>query len=176
MKSPHDLPVCMVTGGSSGIGLATCDVFRKNGYHVAFCGRDRTRLIEAERTLSEAAILAQDTHPQLLAVQADVGDPNQIDEFVERTFESFQRIDVLVNNAGMVPFGLLKDIPRDDFAQSLDVNIGGTFFTTQCVWPIMKRQGGGVIINISSLAAVDPFPGNGLTEPARRGSRRLRKR
>ena len=97
----------------------------------------------------------------MLAVQADVGDPEQVNEFVARTHERFHRIDIVVNNAGVVPFGPITSLSHDDLWQSLNVNIGGVFSTTKAAWPIMKEQGGGIFVNISSLAVVDPFVGNG---------------
>ena len=97
----------------------------------------------------------------VLAVQADVGQPDQVAELFDQVSSKFCRLDVLVNNAGVVPFGLIPEITYSDLEYALNVNIGGTFMTTKAAWPIMVEQGGGIVINVSSLAAVDPFPGNG---------------
>ncbi len=149
-------PVCLVTGGSSGIGLATCRLFLENGYAIAYCGRDGSRLESSHDQL--ASIAGED---KVLAVQADVGDPDQVDDFVSQTREQLHRIDIVVNNAGVVPFGMITELTHADLQHSMDINIGGTFSTTKAAWPIMKEQGGGIFANISSLAVVDPFVGNG---------------
>ena len=137
MSTDNKLPVCLITGGSSGIGLATCRHFLENGYAVAFCGRDAGRL---ESSHDELVTIAGDD--KVLAMQADVGVQDQVADLVSGTHDRFKRIDVLVNNAGVVPFGTITELTQEALWESLNINIGGVFSTTKSAWPIMKEQGG----------------------------------
>jgi 3-oxoacyl-[acyl-carrier protein] reductase len=145
-------PVCLVTGGTSGVGLAILQRLAKCGYQVATCGRDSQRLRIAEATL-------HDIRPNGLFIQADLAKPADAISLADQTTERFQRIDLLVNNAAVAPLAPFAEISSETFENAIDVNVRSIFYLTQRVWRQMKRQGRGIIINISSLAAVDPFPG-----------------
>ncbi len=143
--------VCLVTGGSSGIGLATAKRFAHEGYAISICGRHSEALESAADSIGNAAAV--------LKVTADVGDSNSRKKLIAETIGTYGRIDVLVNNAGAAPLNDFESIDEEAFEDVLNTNIRGVFHLSQAVWPILKSNGGGSIVNISSLAALDPFPG-----------------
>jgi 3-oxoacyl-[acyl-carrier protein] reductase len=143
--------VAMITGGSRGIGFETAKAFLLAGFKVAFCGRSQTNVKQAEEELKQPG--------DLFAMAADVRDYGQLKKFVAETLKQFSRIDVLVNNAGVLWFG---DFQRQDVRsinEEVDVNLKGMLFTTRAVLPEMLRQKKGVIINISSGAGKHGSPG-----------------
>ncbi len=151
-----DLPrVCVITGGSSGIGLATALRFVAAGDHVAICGRDEARLSTAKRALESEAADAS----QVLVRRLDVSQPGSVQKFIDDVRTEMGRVDVLFSNAGYPPCDAVCNITREQFDQAIAVNIAATFEGTQAAWPIMQEQGQGVIINMSSMAAIDPFEG-----------------
>lgn len=154
MSPPNDHdPVCLITGGTSGIGRATALLFRDHGYQVATCGRDPQRLAELRDQLVSAETEAN------LVLPVDLADTAATHEFADQVVQRFGRVDVLVNNAAIAPLLPFEDIDPAVFEQTLNVNIRNTFYLTQQIWKQMVQQGRGVIVNISSLAAIDPFPG-----------------
>lgn len=152
MNSPTKEPVCVVTGGTSGIGLATVRLFAKQGYRIATCGRDAERLQEVSTALAESAA----NH---LVEQVDLCEVDQTRAFATKVIEQFQQVDLFVNNAAMSPLSPFDAIEESTFEQTVNVNIRSPFYLTQQIWKQMQQQGRGVVVNISSLAAVDPFPG-----------------
>jgi len=148
-------PVCIVTGGTSGIGLAAVRLFARQGYRIATCGRDAERLqsLSAELNDSDAFHLAH------IVEQVDLDDVGQTRQFATKVIEQFQQVDLLVNNAAMSPLSPFEEIEAATFEQTLNTNIRSPFYLTQQIWPQMQKQGRGVVVNISSLAAIDPFPG-----------------
>jgi NAD(P)-dependent dehydrogenase (short-subunit alcohol dehydrogenase family) len=145
-------PVCVVTGGSAGVGLAIASHFAARGYRLALCGRDPQTLRAAEHQLAQTA-------PVCVALPLDVAQPGAPACLIEEAVRRFGRVDVLVNNAGHAPLAPLEQLSPADFERALAVNVSAVFHATQAVWPVMRRQKSGVIVNISSLASVDPFPG-----------------
>lgn len=139
-----------MTGGSSGVGLATAITLAGNGYTVAICGR-RKELLD-----SAVSQLDGDGH---LALEADLCSGEQAVSFARSVLERFGRVDVLVNNAGMAPLSPLEEVTDEQFEDTLSLNVRSIFYLTREFWPVMKEQGSGTVVNVSSLAAVDPFPG-----------------
>ncbi len=148
------LPVCVITGGSSGIGESTAARFAREGYQLAICGRDADRLAAAADRLGPSANVY--THA------CDIGEVGGARKFIQSVGERFGRVDVVINNAGCAPLGQTVDMALDDVHRLIDVNMLAILATAQSVWPLMKQQQRGVIVHVSSLAAVDPFPGLGL--------------
>ncbi len=153
-----DAPVCALTGGSSGIGLATCLKFANEGYRIATCGRVASRL---EAAVDQIRKVSGDA-TRVVSLVADVGHDQEARNFIDFAIAQWGRIDVLVNNAGRAPLATIADISPDDFAQAVAVNLSAVYATIQAVWSSMRQDGGGIIVNISSMAAVDPFPGLGM--------------
>lgn len=94
-----------------------------------------------------------------MIMEADLNEPGTAATFVGAVQSKFGRIDILVNNAGYAPLAPFEEIEFETFDQVCNINIRSVFGATQSAWKKMLKQGRGVVINISSLAAVDPFPG-----------------
>ncbi len=159
-KEQYDLyerPLCVVTGGSSGIGLATAMTFASNGYNLLICGRSKERLDSAMSKILNSA----DSSCLCLTKAIDLGQSGSA-ELLASTALEFGRIDVLVNNAGVAPLAPLDTLTDEQLDQTINVNMRSVFKLTQAVWPLMKQQNNGVVVNLSSLASIDPFPGFSL--------------
>ena len=146
--------VALITGGAAGIGKATAERFGEAGAKVVIC--------DVNRELGEATATA--LGPEVVFYPVDVTDREACQRWVEEVVESYGRIDVLINNAGVLRDAalvkvkegeLLKQMPESDFDLVLAVNLKGVFNCTQAVAPVMIRQGGGVILNASSVVGLD---------------------
>jgi 3-oxoacyl-[acyl-carrier protein] reductase len=144
--------VAVVTGGTRGIGLATVRLLAEAGASVVVSGRDEDRLEALARELEAAGA-------PFLTVAADAAKREDADRLVESTRERFGRIDVLVNNAGIIRDQLLVRMKDEDWDQVLDTNLRGVFLMTRAVGKVMIRQKRGRIINISSTAGAMGSPG-----------------
>ncbi len=149
-----DNKVVMVTGGGRGIGRALCRQFGKKGARVIALAR-------SEDQLGETKQLVEADGGKLVALARDVTNVEALGDAITETSKRFGRLDVLVNNAGLASCAPAADLDVDDFERMLRLNIAAVFYACRFVWPIMKGQGGGTIVNISSMAADDPFPGLG---------------
>ncbi len=137
--------VALVTGGSRGIGAAIARALAAAGYAVAFSYRDRK-----DSATALAGDLRRSGH-EVQAFQCDVAHAAQSDALVADTLREFGRIDALVNNAGVhVPNVRFADLKDDDWARVIDVNLSAPFRLARAVLPIMRKQGIGHIINLSS--------------------------
>ena len=146
--------VAIVTGASSGIGKASALALMKEGYAVVFAGR-RKDLLES------AAAEGKGTPGKSLVVQTDVTSHESIKALFAKTKETFGRLDVLFNNAGMgAPAVPLEDLTYEKWKQVVDVNLTGLFLCTQEAFRAMKSQDprGGRIINNGSISAHAPRP------------------
>jgi NAD(P)-dependent dehydrogenase (short-subunit alcohol dehydrogenase family) len=148
--------VALVTGASSGLGVTFARALADAGADVVLAARRVDRLEEVAEAIRKDGRRA-------LAVECDVTDPDMVEAAVGRAVAEFGRIDVLVANAGSVPegFAMPEKLPAELFAQSIDVNLNGTWNTCQSVGRQMLRQGAGSIVIISSytgLAGVPHFP------------------
>ena len=144
----HD-KVALVTGSVRGLGWEIVQAFAEEGAKVAICDLSLSDVDEAAARLG---LLRQ----KVLGVQADVTSERDVNNLFERTLEKFNRLDILVNNAGFAwprggPVNLeLADTPLDVWLKVLDTNLNGTFLCSREALKIMRPQGGGSIINISS--------------------------
>jgi len=142
--------VALVTGGSRGIGKAIAIGLAQAGADVALASR---KLADLEQVAGEIKALDR----KALAVAAHVGRLEDINNLVNRVKEEFGRIDILVNNAATNPtMDSALDIQERAWDAIMNLNLKGLFFLSQAVAKLMKEQGGGVIINISSVAGLTP--------------------
>jgi 3-oxoacyl-[acyl-carrier protein] reductase len=144
--------VAIITGGSSGIGLAIAAAVAAEGMAVAIGARDSTRL-------KQAVIGLQDSGVVVLAVPTDVAVAAQVERLVAKTVERFGRIDLLVNSAGTYREGDIDEMGEAEWDAVQAVNLKGAFLCTKAVLPIMKRQRSGYIVNIASVAGKTGFGG-----------------
>ncbi|WP_066190556.1 SDR family oxidoreductase [Gracilibacillus timonensis] len=148
--------VAMVTGASSGFGLLTVVELAKSGYLVIATMRD-TRKQEPLLTLAEE----QQVRERIQVWSLDVTKRTQIIEIAEKLTETYQRLDVLVNNAGVSIGGFNEEIREEDWRLSMETNFFGVVFLTQAILPLMRQQQSGKIINMSSVGERIAFPGYG---------------
>jgi len=136
--------IVLVTGGSKGIGLAIARAFVARGDQVVVGARSAPASLQAER---------------LHVVKADVRRPDDAQRLVDEAVARFGGLDVLVNNAGIGKFADVADMSLDDWHAIIDTNLNGVFYCTRAALPVMRARGGGFILNISSLAGKNAFPG-----------------
>jgi short-subunit dehydrogenase len=136
--------VVLITGGSRGLGLVLAHEFAREGARVVICGRDKTTLKRAQSKLAEHKL-------SVLGIPCDVTSQEQVKTLVRHVRERFQRIDVLVNNAGMITVGPLEVMTRDDYEDALNLHVWAPLYTTLAVLPDMRRRGEGRIVNIASI-------------------------
>jgi len=142
--------VAIITGASAGIGLAAARLFAEKGAKVALVARSGSILAQIAQEL-----------PDALAVPADLSDVAQVPGVIEAVHAHYGRIDVLVNNAGRAFHTPIEHADTALFQQLLNLNVVSVVRAMQCVIPIMRAQGGGVIVNISSGLTRGYLPGVG---------------
>ena len=144
--------VIIVTGASRGIGKATALLLAEKGAKVVIAARNKTDL---EKTAQE--IKNKSKNGECLAVVTDVTKEENIKNLVQSAFKKFGRIDILVNNAGIGINKPVVDFATEDWNQTIDTNLKAPFLASREVLPIMIKQKGGQIINISSGAGKNPI-------------------
>jgi meso-butanediol dehydrogenase/(S,S)-butanediol dehydrogenase/diacetyl reductase len=137
----------LVTGAASGIGAATARRFAHEGARVVIADVDEAG---AERVAGEIG----QAGGSALAVRADVADPEQVRGMVERATDAFGRLDVLHNNATHVETGQIERLPLEGWNRTLAVNLTATFLGIKYAAPVMRRQGGGAIVNTASISGL----------------------
>jgi NADP-dependent 3-hydroxy acid dehydrogenase YdfG len=149
-----EAPVAMLTGAGSGIGRAAAVMLAREGFRLALVGRRLNRL---EETAALARRESGTQTPLLLA--ADVGDVGAAAGAVDRVVRRLGRLDALINNAAAIVVQPLAQADEATMLEIFSANVLGPLAMIARALPIMIHRGGGRIINISSVAAVDPFPG-----------------
>ena len=147
--------IAIVTGSSSGIGKAIALRFDQEGATVMVAAR---RLHKCEETVAQIQAAGGTAVP----VQTDIADEAQVERLISDTVRRFQRLDILVNNAGIFGGRQLAETGTDTFDEVMQTNVRGTFFCCRAGFTQMKKQGGGTIINMSSVAGVQAWSGTGL--------------
>jgi NAD(P)-dependent dehydrogenase (short-subunit alcohol dehydrogenase family) len=138
MSKRFEGKVAVVTGGNSGIGLATAKLFHNEGAKVAISGRDQKTLDEAVKTIGNGT----------LAVKADVSKLPEIDKFFAQIAAKFGKIDVLFANAGVAKFAPIADSNEQLFDENFDINVKGMYFTLQKAIPLLNDNGA-IVLNAS---------------------------
>ncbi len=147
--------VVAVTGASSGIGEATALACARAGAALALAARRSERIDAlAERIAAEGG--------RAVAVASDVGEEGQARAFIERTHAELGRLDVLVNNAGVMLLGPIENAPTEEWRRMVHVNVFGVLYCTHAALPLMRAQGSGHIINVSSVAGRVARAGSGV--------------
>lgn len=143
--------VAVVTGAGSGIGAAIARLFAARGATIAAADRDATAAgrIASEITTSGASAMG---YP------CDVSDPGEVEALFRSLETDHGRVDILVNNAGIAHIGNIEQTTPDDFDRLYRVNVFGVYLCARAVVPIMLRQGGGVILNMASIASLVGLP------------------
>jgi len=137
--------VVVITGASSGLGEATARLLASQGASVVL----GARRVERIRALADELVASGG---KALAVQTDVTDVEQVKWLVEAAVQAYGRIDVMINNAGLMPHSLLELGKVDDWNRTIDVNLKGVLYGIAAALPYMKAQKSGHIINVSSVA------------------------
>lgn len=145
--------VVVITGASSGIGEATAKKFAEAGANLVLIARREDRLQDL------AQKLVDDFQTESMVVQLDITDRAAVLEAFENIIHAMGRVDVLVNNAGLMPVSYLDKLKIDEWDRMIDVNLKGLLYCIAGVLPQMKSQGGGHIVNISSVAGRRVWPG-----------------
>jgi meso-butanediol dehydrogenase / (S,S)-butanediol dehydrogenase / diacetyl reductase len=138
----------IITGGGSGIGLATARAFCKEGAKVILFGRQKEKLISAANELGESALI----------IQGDMTKNDDLDQLINNTLNNFKDIDILVNSAGIFNGAPLHEISDSQWDGMMDINIRSVFQLTRRVLPIMMDQKSGSIIHISSILGLIAVP------------------
>lgn len=141
--------VALVTGSSRGIGRAIAEAYAREGARIVLNGTDPDALSAAEEGIRGAGA-------EVLSVRADVSSPEQVDDLVGRAVDRFQRIDVLVANAGKMFVGKLDEIAVEAWDEAMRVNLRSVFLCCRAVIPHMKKQQYGRIITMSSAGGKNP--------------------
>jgi NAD(P)-dependent dehydrogenase (short-subunit alcohol dehydrogenase family) len=143
--------IALVTGGTKGIGRAIAETLLKAGASVFICARKKAEL---KRTLKELAAFG-DVKGEI----CDVASEEQVKTMLNEAARVFGAVDILINNAGIGIIGkTVEEMKSADFEQTLQTNLFGVFYTCHHTIPLLKKRGGGYIINISSLAGQNAHP------------------
>ena len=136
--------IAVITGGTKGIGRAIAETLLKAGASVFICARDKTELKRALEELSAFGNIDGEV--------CDVRSEGQVEAMLAECARVFGAVDILVNNAGIGIIGkTVEEMSAEEFEQTLQTNLFGVFYTCHHAIPLMKKRGGGYIINISSL-------------------------
>ncbi len=143
--------VILITGASSGIGFSTAITLSKSGATIVAGARRTEKLEELKKTLENSS-------GRILTTSLDVTKKDECQRFADLALKEFGRIDVLINNAGLMPLSFVKNLKVDEWDRMVDVNIKGVLYCTAAVIPNMISNKSGHIVNISSVAGRLVFP------------------
>ncbi len=144
--------VAIITGASSGIGEATAKALSAEGAKVVLAARRTDRLQNLKNEIEAAG-------GEALVVQTDVVNRTEVEKLGQTTLDHFGKIDILINNAGLMPLSFMKNLHVDEWERMVDVNLKGALYAIAAVLPNMMENKSGDIVNISSVAGRKLFPG-----------------
>jgi len=139
-----DKKICLVTGAGRGIGSAVAELLAQHGATVVLNARTASTIEQVAASITASGGTAH-------AIAGDVTDENFVAQLFENIRERYGRVDVVVNSAGMAPFGPIEDLPVEAFRRGLELNVTAVFLCMQQAVRLMKTSGGGKIINIGSV-------------------------
>lgn len=143
----------MITGASSGIGEETVRLLSENGAKLVLGARRVDRLEKIQQKIG---------HDSVSIKKTDVTNLDEVNALIETAYNDFGRIDILINNAGLMPQSFLEKNKQDEWNQMIDVNIKGVLYGIGAVLPYMRKQKSGHIINLASVAGHVVFPGSAV--------------
>ena len=146
--------VVLITGGGTGLGAETARHLASKGASVALAARRRNKLDEVVAQITDAGGRAR-------AYLLDVADKKQFKAVVDAVVADFGRLDVLINNAGLMPIRPMAEVNTDEWDAMINVNLRGTLYGIAAALPIFLKQGSGHIINLSSVAGIKVFAPGG---------------
>ncbi|RAX59187.1 3-hydroxybutyrate dehydrogenase [Helicobacter monodelphidis] len=152
--------VAVITGSASGIGLNIAQHFYSNSYRVVFTDINQEALHNA---------IANYPQDEVLGIQCDVSKEEEVANLINKSYEHFGRIDVLINNAGLQYVAKIEDFPSVKFEKMIQIMLFGAFYSTKYVLPIMKNQSFGRIINMASINGLIGFAGKAAYNSAKHG-------
>lgn len=161
MKRLQD-KVAIVTGSSSGIGKAIALRFGEEGAKVVVAARRKSLCEQVARQICQKG-------GDAFVIQTDVSHEQQVDALFEKTIQQYGRVDIVVNNAGIFGGRRIAETTTKVFDDVMSVNLRGTFFCCRAAFKYMKKQGGGVILNMSSVAGVQAWAGTGAYSASKHG-------
>jgi len=144
--------VAVVTGGTRGIGREIARALAGEGADVVLCGRDKGLAEQVGAGLSRGG------PGRCTGMACDVRRYGEVEGLMRHAAETFGGLDILVNNAGVAGRGAVADLPLEKWHEVIETNLTGVFYCCRAAIPWMRKRGGGYIINISSLAGVNPIP------------------
>jgi glucose 1-dehydrogenase len=159
--------VALITGAASGIGRATAIRFAQEGARIVVVDRQEDSRLASETPPTAAAIRA--ARGEAIFVRTDMTQRAEVDAAVAAALEQYGRLDILVNNAGIFKRNAITDVLDDEWEQVLNLNLRGYFFACRRVIPQMLKQGGGKIVNMSSIHGILGTAG-GLTYCTSKGA------
>jgi len=154
--------VTIVTGSSSGIGKAIALRFGEEGAKVVVAARRKAFCEQTAKQICQKG-------GEAFVVQADVSHENQVELLFDKTVQQYGRVDIAVNNAGIFGGRRIAETTTKAFDEVMNVNLRGTFFCCRAAFKQMKKQGGGIIVNISSVAGVQAWSGTGTYSASKHG-------
>jgi len=147
----------IVTGSGRGIGKETAILLSKNGLNVVVCCRTQRDIDSTAKEIKEI-INTEGAEDRILCIRCDVSISSEVDYLIKSTIEKFEKINVLINNAGIVYIKKLIDTSEEEWDNTINTNLKAAFLCTKGVLPSMLENNSGVIINVSSGAGKTGFP------------------
>jgi NADP-dependent 3-hydroxy acid dehydrogenase YdfG len=150
-----DKRTALITGASSGIGRAIAKKLAQNGIRVSLVARHEDELQDLKKEIEKEGGTA-------MVCLGDVTKPNEMEKVATATYNAWHRIDILVNDAGIMPLSYLKNLHLDEQLKMVDINFKGVLITTNSVLPYMINQKSGHIVNISSIDSKELYKGGAV--------------
>jgi NADP-dependent 3-hydroxy acid dehydrogenase YdfG len=150
-------PIALITGATSGIGESTALILSKNNFNLILTGRRNDRLISLQKKIKS------ESNSEVLILNFDIRNQQDTETAINGMPEPWKKIDILVNNAGLAAgLSALHEGDTDDWERMIDTNVKGLLYISRVVSPLMVKRGTGHIINISSIAGKETYPGGNV--------------